>query len=111
MTEHKSALPQAESLSPVQMQALVNRLLLSQVGSGFAAGRPEQDRASRLWRVPIFFSPPDCVVGEVGEAQVDSTTGEIQQYTPVAEMQQCATQLYGHHKAQIHAAFLRTRKA
>lgn len=111
MAEHKSALPETEALSPLEMRAVVNKLLLSKVGSGFAAGIPEQAPVSDLWRVPILFAPPDCVVGEVGEAQVDNTTGEIQQHTPFAEMQRRATELYGHHKTQVRTAFLRARKA
>ena len=107
MAQYKSALPEVEALSVVEIRTLVNRFLLSKVGSGFAVGIPEQDHSSGLWRVPILFALPDCVLDEVGEARVDGTTGEIQKHTHVAEMQQRATTLYGHHKAQIHTAFLR----
>ena len=109
MAEHQKPTPAPASLLPVRVRARVNRFLLSQVGSVFAAGMPELDTSTQLWRVPVLYNPPDFVAGEVGEVQV-STTGEIHQHTPVAEMHARAEGLHDRHQAQIHAAFLRARK-
>lgn len=54
------------SFSPPQERAVVNRFLLSQVGSVFAAGIPELDSEARLWRVPILHPPPKFTGDEVG---------------------------------------------
>jgi len=98
------------SLSPPQVRAIVNRFLLSQVGSVFAAGIPELDSAAHLWHVPILYNPPDFTGDEVGQAQVSAITGEIQQHTPVAELRERAATLHERDKTQIHTAFLRARK-
>jgi hypothetical protein len=92
------------------VRAVVNRFLLSQVGSVFAAGTQELDSASRLWRVPIFYMPPDSAGDEVGQAQVNTLTGEIQQHTPVAALRESAARLHERDKTPIHAAFLHARK-
>ena len=89
---------------------MVNRFLLSQVGSVFAAGTPEMDSTAQLWRVPILYQPPDFTGDEVGQAQVSAITGEIQQYTPIAELRTRAAKLHERNKTQIHTAFLRARK-
>ncbi len=89
---------------------MVNRFLLSQVGSVFTAGTPELDSAAQLWRVPILYHPPDFTGDEVGQAQVSATTGEIQQHTPAAELRERAAKLHERNKTQIHTAFLRARK-
>ena len=98
------------AFSSTQVRAVVNRFLLSQVGSVFAAGTPELDSAAQFWRVPILYNPPDCTGDEVGQAQVSAITGEIQQYTSVAELRECAAKLHERNKIQIRAAFLRARK-
>ena len=110
MSGHQRSIPTSESLSPARVQALVNRFLLSQVGSVFAAGTPELDASVHLWRVPILYNPPDFVGGKVGEAQVNALTGDLQQYTPVAKMRRRAAELHERYQAQIHTAFLHARK-
>ena len=107
--QHRSALIPTSS-SPTQARAVVNRFLLSQVGSMFAAGMPELDSTAQLWRVPILYHPPDFTGDEVGQAEVSALTGEIQQHTPVAELRTRAAKLHERNKTQIHAAFLRARK-
>ena len=107
--QQRSTLTQT-SASPTQVRAVVNRFLLSQVGSVFTAGTPELDSASQLWHVPILYNPPDFTGDEVGQAQVNAITGEIQQHTPVAELHGCAAKVHERYKAQIHTAFLRARK-
>lgn len=103
--QQRSPLAQT-SLSPRQARAVVNRLLLSQVGSVFAAGTPELDSAAHLWQVPILYNPPDFTGDAVGHVQVSVVTGEIQQHTPVTELQERAAKLHERHKTQIHTAFL-----
>jgi hypothetical protein len=107
--QQRSTLTQT-SFSPPQVRAVVNRFLLSQVGSVFATGTPELDSAAHLWRVPILYNPPDFTGDEVGQAQVSAITGEIQQHTPAAELRARAAKLHGRDKTQIHTAFLHARK-
>jgi hypothetical protein len=97
-------------LSPTQVRAVVNRFLLSQIGSVFAAGTPELDSAVHLWSVPILYIPPDFTGTEVGQAQVSAITGEIQQHTPAAELRERAATLHERDQTQIHPAFVRARK-
>ena len=110
MAKHQKSIPALAPLLPARVRARVNRFLLSQVGSVFAAGMPELDASAQLWRVPIFYNPPDFVDDEVGEVQVSALTGEIHQHTPMAEIHACTARLHDRHQAQIHAAFLRARK-
>jgi len=110
MAEQQRSILAQTSFSPTQARAVVNRFLLSQVGSVFAAGTPVLESASRLWRVTILYHPPDFTGDEVGQARVSAITGEIQQHTPVAELHECAAKLHERNKTQIHTAFLRTRK-
>src|SRR5262249_22927950 len=107
--QQKSALSQT-SFSPTQVRAVVNRFLLSQVGSTFAAGTPELDSTAQLWCVPILYHPLDFTGDQVGQAQVSAITGEIQQHTPTAELRTRAAKLHERNKTQIHSAFLRARK-
>jgi len=110
MAEQQRSILAQTSFSSTRARAVVNRFLLSQVGSVFAAGTPVLESASRLWRVPILYHPPDFTGDEVGQARVSAITGEIQQHTPVAELHECAAKLHERNKTQIHTAFLRTRK-
>ena len=110
MAEHQRSILAPTSFSPTQARAVVNRFLLSRVGSVFAAGTPVLESASRLWHVPILYNPPDFIGDEVGQARVSAITGEIQQHTPVAELHECAAKVHERNKTQIHTAFLRTRK-
>jgi hypothetical protein len=107
--QQRSALAQT-SFSPSQVRAVVNRFLLSQVGSVFTAGIPELNSAAHLWHVPILYNPPDFTGDEVGQAQVSAIIGEIQHHTPAAELRARAAKLHGRDKTQIHTAFLHARK-
>ena len=110
MAKQQSSSLTQTSFSPTRVRAVVNRFLLSQVGSVFAAGTPELEHASQLWRVPILYHPPNFTGDKVGEAQVSAITGEIQQHTPVAELREYAAKCHERYQAQSRAAFLRTRK-
>ncbi len=96
--------------SSTQARAVVNRFLLSRVGSVFAAGTPELEHAAHLWHVPILYSPPHFTGTEVGRARVSAITGEMQQHTPVTELRERAATSYERDKTPIHAAFIRARK-
>ena len=87
------------------MRAVVNRFLLSQVGSVFAAGTPELDSATHLWHIPILYNLPDFAGDEVGQSQVSTITSQIQQHTPALELRARAAKLHGRDKTQIHTAF------
>ena len=105
MAERRRSTLAQTSFSPLQVSAVVNRFLLSQVGSVFAAGTPELDCAAYLWHVPILYNPPDFTGDEIGQAQVSTITGEIQQHTPVAELRARTAKLHVRDKTQIHTAF------
>ena len=110
MAEQQRSTLTHTAVSSTQARAVINRFLLSQVGSAFVAGTPELDRAAQLWRVPILYNPPDFTGDEVGQVQVNAVTGEMQQHTLVAELRECAAKLHERNKIQIHTAFLRARK-
>jgi len=110
MAEQQKSPLTLTSFSSLQVRAVVNRFLLSQVGSVFAAGTPELDSAAHLWYAPILYNPPDFTGDEVGQAQVSAITGEIQRHKPAVELRRRAAKLHERNKTQIHAAFLRARK-
>src|SRR5262245_17132762 len=107
MAEQQRSSVTQTSFSLTQVRAIVNRFLLSQVGSVFVAGTPELDRAAQLWCVPIRYNPPDFTGNEVGQVQVSNITGEIKQHTPVRELRTRVAKLHERNKTQIQAAFLR----
>jgi len=110
MTRPQEVLSASNSFSAEQICAVVNRFLISQVGSTFAAGTPERAADAHLWYVPVLYNPPNFVVGEVGQFQVDASTGTILKHTAIIDMQSRAATLHGRHKTQIRTAFLRARK-
>lgn len=101
MTEQqRSALTQT-AVSAAQARAVVNRFLLSRVGSVFAAGTPELDSLAHLWKVPILYTPPDFTGEEVGLAQVNALTGEIQRqrHTCISDSVESSPVCQGTHRA------------
>ncbi len=111
MTRTKSALAICEmTMKSIDVRACVNRFLLSQVGSQFAAGEPELDAAKEQWQVPILMITPGLIVGQVGEAIVSQKTEEIISHTPTEEIYAMAGKLRKRHHAEIKAAFLQTRR-
>jgi hypothetical protein len=98
------------ALSQAQARARLNRFLLSEVGSQFCAGDPDLDMLQELWRIPVLFITPGFVAGQVGEAQVNLRTGEIDYHTDIEQMHDCAEKLRKRHRAAIKAAFLRAGK-
>lgn len=97
-------------LSQAQARARVNRFLLSQAGSQFCASDPEPDMLLEIWRIPILLVTPGFVVGQVGEAEVNMSTGEIDSHTAIEQLQASAEKLRKRHHAAIEAAFIRAGK-
>lgn len=97
-------------VTEVQAKVRVNRILLSQIGSQFCAGDPEFDLARNCWRVPVLLVTPGLVVGQVGEALVNSTTREILSHTEPEVMYAAAEKLRKQKNGAIKTAFLQAGK-
>ena len=97
-------------VTEAQAKARVNRILLSQIGSQFCAGEPDFDLAENCWRVPVLLVTPGLIVGQVGEASVNSTTREILSHTEPEVMYAAAEKLRKQKNAAIKAAFLQAGK-
>jgi hypothetical protein len=97
-------------MDAMRASARVNRFLLSQVGTNFAAGDPILDAAKAEWLAPILMITPGLVVGQVGEAIVSQETLEIISHTSIEQIHAAAITLRERHKDEIEAAFLRARK-
>lgn len=111
MTELTSAIAASEiPLSAVRVRARVNRFLLSQVGSQFAAGEPALNAAEAQWLVPILLITPGLIVGQVGEAVVAQEPREIVRHTAIGQIHAAAGELRKQRHVEIEAAFLRARK-
>ena len=80
-------------ITEAKAKARVNRMLLSQIGSQFCAGDPDYDIAENCWRVPVLLVTPGLIVGQVGEALVNSTTREILSHTEPEVMYATAEKL------------------
>ncbi len=91
LTHTLPRLPQAQVDITVRVTAMfnvtafsarqkVNRLLVTDVGTGLGSGEPaliiESDRL--LWRAPVLLSLPNVgYLGQVGQIDVDAQTGEV----------------------------------
>jgi hypothetical protein len=98
------------TLDAAQARALVNRFLLSQVGSQFCAGDPELNVLREKWNVPILLVTPGFVAGQVGEASISLSTGELEGHSGMESIYLAAEELRKRHHAAIKAAFIRARK-
>jgi hypothetical protein len=98
------------TMDAMRASARVNRFLLSQAGTNFAAGDPVLNAAKAEWRIPILMITPGLVVGQVGEAVVAQDTLEIISHTAIEQIHAAAMTLRERHKDEIEAAFLRARK-
>lgn len=87
------------TISARQAIATVNDWLVCYVGDRFVAGTPVLDSNSDLWRVPILYVyPNDGPLGSVGEAAVDSLTGEMRTCPAVDGIKRQALNLYQAHR-------------
>jgi hypothetical protein len=81
-------------ISARQSAAAVNEWLVGHVGDRFLAGTPALDAVTQLWRIPILYVyPNEGPLGSVGEATVDSLTGEMLTHTPSDEIKSLATDI------------------
>ena len=96
-------------IAQTQARARVNRFLLSEVGSQFAAGEAELERVTNNWKIPILLVTPGFVAGQVGEVYVSWQTHEITSHTAIEQIYAEAETLKKRHDAEIQAAFLQTR--
>jgi hypothetical protein len=93
-------------IAKVQARARVNRFLLAEVGSQFAAGEAEFDRITNHWKIPILLVTPGFVAGQVGEVWLSWQNHEIVSHTALEQIYAEAETLKARHDAEIQAAFL-----
>jgi hypothetical protein len=65
------------------IQGRVNGVLVSSAGTVYCAGTPSLSEDGRTWRVPILYATPGFVAGQVGEALLNASTGEILSLTDI----------------------------
>ncbi len=107
--QNRNAAAASETLmDAARVRVRVNRFLLSQAGSHFAAGEPALDAVKAQWRVPILMITPGLIVGEVGEAIVAQRMREIISHTAIEQLHAAAEKLRKRHYAEIEAAFRRS---
>jgi hypothetical protein len=75
----------------------------------FGPADPMLDDQKQLWRVPVVLAYPGIVVGQVGEIMVDAQSGQIVAHTDLEQIKALGLKLGRKHRAQVRAAFLRTR--
>ena len=74
---------------------MVNEWLACYVGDRFLAGTPTLDTGANLWMVPILYVYPRIgPLGSVGEAAVDTVTGELSAHPSVEDLKRQALDLY-----------------
>lgn len=82
-------------ISTRQATAVVNEWLVCYVGDRFLAGTPTLNTGANLWTVPILYVYPRMgPLGSVGEAAVDTVTGELSAQTSVEDIKRHALDLY-----------------
>jgi hypothetical protein len=97
-------------ISARQSAATVSEWLVSQVGDRFLAGTPVLDAVTQLWRIPILYVyPNEGPLGSVGEATVDSLTGEMRAHTPTDQIKNFAMELYRAKRGADNSAVLSSR--
>jgi hypothetical protein len=88
----------------------VNGALMSRAGTVYCAGTPSLSEDGRTWSVPVLYATPGFVAGQVGEALVNASTGEVLSLTDIALLHKQGKKLGKQHSAEIAAAFSRARK-
>lgn len=97
-------------ISSRQAAATVSEWLVCHVGDRFLAGSPALDAVTQVWRIPIMsVYPNEGPLGHVGEATVDSLTGEMLAHTPTDEIKSLATELYQAKRGADNSTVLSTR--
>jgi|GEM_PF-1993987 len=88
----------------------VNGVLVSRAGTVYCAGAPSLSEDGGTWSVPILYATPGFVAGEVGEALVNASTGEVLSLTDIDLLHKQGKKLGKQHSAEIEAAFSRARR-
>jgi hypothetical protein len=105
------AIRNAATFEAADIQGRVNGILVSRVGTVFCAGAPSLSEDGETWLVPILYATPGFVAGQVGEALVSASTGEILSLTDIDLLHQQGRKLGKQHRAEIEAAFSRARRS
>lgn len=105
------AIRQTPSFDAADIQGRVNAVLVSRAGTVYCAGTARLSEDGGTWRVPILYATPGFVAGEVGEALVNASTGEILSLTDIDVLHQQGRKLGKQHSAEIEAAFSRARRS
>lgn len=105
------AIRHTPSFEANDIRGRVNGALVSRAGTVYCAGAPSLSEDGRTWRVPILYATPGFVAGEVGEALVNASTGEILSLTDIDLLHQQGRKLGKQHSAEIEAAFSRARRS
>jgi hypothetical protein len=77
----------------------------------FGPADPAFDDQEQQWRVPVVLAYPGIVIGQVGEIVIDAQSGQVVAHTDIEEIKALGLKLGRKHRAQVRAAFLRTRNA
>jgi len=97
-------------ISARQSAATVSEWLVTHVGDRFLAGAPVLDAVTQLWRIPILYVyPNEGPLGSVGEATVDSLTGEMRAHTPTDQIKNLAMELYRAKRGADNSTVLSSR--
>ena len=107
----KLAIKHTPSFNAADIQGRVNGALVSRAGTVYCAGTPSLSDDGRTWRVPILYATPGFVAGEVGDALVNASPGEILSLTDIDLLHQQGRKLGKQHSAEIETAFSRARRS
>ena len=105
------AISHTATLDAADIQGRVNGVLVSSAGTVYCAGTPSLSEDGRTWRVPILYATPVFVAGQVGEALLNASTGEILSLTDIELLHQQGRKLGKQYSAEIEAAFSRARRS
>src|SRR5437870_7521723 len=97
------AIRKAPTFEVADIQGRVNGVLVSSAGTVFCAGTPSLSEDGETWLVPILYATPGFVAGQVGEAVVSASTGEILSMTDIDLLHQRGRKSGKQHSAEIEA--------
>jgi hypothetical protein len=107
----KQRKPSIEPISVMAQDAvrLASGWLWEHLPDRFGPADPMFDAQEQQWHVPVVLAYPGIVVGQVGEIVIDAQRGQVVAHTDIAEIKAQGLKLGRKHRAQVRAAFLRTR--
>lgn len=98
------------SFDAADIRSRVNGVLVSRAGTVYCAGTPSLSEDGRTWSVPVLYATPGFVAGQVGEALVNASTGEVLSLTDIDLLHKQGKKLGKQYRAEIEAAFSRARR-